>query len=154
MMGIRAVASSPSPTVRFGRQMTAAEFKTMRPLLDGIAPLAALGEYEIKPEFCATMAMPKHPWLNILKVPEALADTIRMNWNVRNHWKKQAESFDFDSYKPYAVKIQQVTIPQGSKLANKGDTWELSNPCTRNCKLLASGKPASGRAIKSHTMIN
>lgn len=154
-MGTMAIAPNKAVDVRFGRKMTAAEFTAMRPMLNEIEPLKALGEYDIKPEFCATTRMPQNPIWNWTRAVDAVVDRVRMALNIRSHWKNQTQWPDLDLAKPYAVNIQQVTLPAGSASANTSDTWQLSNPCSSSsCPTLKSGKPATGRAIKGNTMIN
>ncbi len=145
-----------SHNVRFGRKMTAAEFTVMRPLLDEIPDLKALGGYDIKPEFCATMTMPQNPRWNWTRAFEAIVDRVRMALNVRAHWKQELQWPDLAlSETGVAVNIQRVTIPANSPLANKADTWQVTRPCEGSqCPTTRDGKPATGRAIKGTTMIN
>lgn len=156
MMGMMAIAPSPSPTVRFGRKMTAKEFEAMRPLLDEIQPLKALGPYDIKPAFCTTMTMPQNPLWNWTRAFEAIADRVRMALSVRAHWQQEQQWPDLAlSDTGVAVAIQRVTLPANSPLVTKSDRWDVSNPCKgSNCPVTRSGKPATGRAIKGTTMIN
>ena len=155
MVNARHVGPNQLASVRFGRKMSAAELADMRPMLDEIPALKALGGYDIKPEFCATMTMPQNPQWNWTRAFEAIADRVRMAWNVRSHWKQELQWPDLALSTGVAVNIQRVTIPVNSPLVTKGDTWAVSDPCARKtCPTLRDGSPATGRAIKGTTMIN